>query len=202
MDRKNMEQLVVNNEWNMFQKVQGIDGRAPCQAEEQYQIFVIMRLSQFESWPLDVVESYLQDLEDAKAAERNLVMEKYARMMEETDPRYYAEIQRLLPEISEEARLLAEKITAQYMRWEREVNIQYPNVRKHGRQAAGTSLEGDTSLENYLRSELLTYSSRTLRLFWNAIEADSSKNLYRISMEKLASAYGYASLEEAEKALS
>ncbi|MDY6047602.1 MAG: DUF4125 family protein, partial [Anaerobutyricum sp.] len=131
MERKSIEQLIVNNEWNMFQKVQGINGRAPCQAEEQYQTFIIMRLSQFESWPIEVIQSYLQDLEDAKAAERNLVMEKYAWMMEDTDPEYFSQIRHLLPPVSEEKRELARKITAQYMCWEKEVDTLYPNVRKN-----------------------------------------------------------------------
>lgn len=203
MERKSIEQLIVNNEWNMFQKVQGINGRAPCQAEEQYQTFIIMRLSQFESWPIEVIQSYLQDLEDAKAAERNLVMEKYAWMMEDTDPEYFSQIRHLLPPVSEEKRELARKITAQYMCWEKEVDTLYPNVRKNGRPTtAGTSLEGDTSLETYLRCELMTYSAKTLQLLWKMIEAAPSQNLYMISMEKLANAYGYTSLEAAETALS
>ena len=203
MERKSIEQLIVNNEWNMFQKVQGINGRAPCQAEEQYQTFIIMRLSQFESWPIEVIQSYLQDLEDAKAAERNLVMEKYAWMMEDTDPEYFSQIRHLLPPVSEEKRELARKITAQYMCWEKEVDTLYPNVRKNGRPTtAGTSLEGDTSQETYLRCELMTYSAKTLQLLWKTIEAAPSQNLYMISMEKLANAYGYTSLEAAETALS
>lgn len=203
MERKSIEQLIVNNEWNMFQQVQGINGRAPCQAKEQYQTFIIMRLSQFESWPTQVIESYLQDLENAKSVERNLVMEKYAWMMEETDPEYFAQISHLLPPVSDVCRDLARKITAQYMCWEKEVEIHYPNVRRNGRPTtAGDSLEGDTSLETYLRCELMTYSEKTLRLLWEVIEAAPHKNLYMISMEKLSNAYGYDSLEAAETALS
>lgn len=36
-------------------------------------------------------------------------MEKYAYMMEETDPVYFLSIKELLPEISEEKQLMAEK---------------------------------------------------------------------------------------------
>ena len=41
-------------------------------------------------------------------------MEKYAYMMEETDPVYFLSIKELLPEISEEKQLMAEKITSIY----------------------------------------------------------------------------------------
>lgn len=203
MERKSIEQLIVNNEWNMFQKVQGMNGRAPCQAKEQYKTFIIMRLSQFESWPIEVIQSYLQDLENAKSVQRNLVMEKYAWMMEETDPDYFAQIRHLLPPVSDENRELARKITAQYLCWEKEVDLLYPNVRKHGRPTTtGSSLEGDTSFETYLRCELMTYSTGTLQSLWKTIESAPHQNLYMISMEKLAQAHGYASLKEAEAALS
>ena len=63
MERKQMEKFVVEKEWEMFQQVKGIGGRASCQDDQE--TFVIMRLSQFESWPEEAVESYLQDLEEA-----------------------------------------------------------------------------------------------------------------------------------------
>lgn len=200
MNRNGIEQLILRNEWEMFQKVQGIDGRAPCQ--DQYETFVIMRLSQHESMPVEVLESYLNDLETAKSAGRNLVMEKYAHMMAQTDPEYYASIRHLLPPITEQAKEMAEKITSRYMLWEKEVEILYPNVRKNGRAAAGVSADGTTSMANYLKCELMTYSERTLNLLLRQIEKEPQKNLYRISMEKMARAYGYASLEAAETALS
>lgn len=202
IERKSLEQLIIKNEWEMFQQVHGIGGRAPCQEDEQYTTFVIMRLSQFESWPLEVVRSYLQDLEDAKSIERNLFMEKYAWMMEETDPDYFIQIRHLLPSVSDECKELAEKITTQYLFWEKEVNNLYPKIRKNGRPTtAAISLEGDTSLETYLRCELMTYSTKTLHLLWEEISRTPHQNLYMVSMEKLVSAYGYHSLREAEEAL-
>ncbi len=68
----------------MFQQVQGVNGRAACQ--DDWTTFLIMRLSQFEGWDTDVLESYFEDIVQAEAQERNLIMEKYAYMMEETDP--------------------------------------------------------------------------------------------------------------------
>ena len=65
------------------QQVQGVNGRAACQ--DDWTTFLIMRLSQFEGWDTDVLESYFEDIVQAEAQERNLIMEKYAYMMEETD---------------------------------------------------------------------------------------------------------------------
>ncbi|MCD8018622.1 MAG: DUF4125 family protein [Clostridiales bacterium] len=200
MDRAAIEQWIVKNEWDMFQKVRGINGRAPCQDEQE--TFIIMRISQFESMPVDVITSYLNDLETAKSCGRNLVMEKYAYMMEKTDPEYFVSIKEVLPRVTSWTRTLAAQITAQYMIWEKEVGLRYPNVRKHGRAASGMSLDGTTSMENYLCCELMTYSEMTLMLLLAHIKAEPERNLYLISMEKMARAYGYASLEEAEKVLS
>lgn len=200
MGHREVEKLIVEKEWEMFQKVKGLEGRAQCQDERE--TFVIMRLSQFESWPPEVVESYLGDLEKAEACGRNLVMEKYTYMMEETDPEYFASIRELLPQISEKVKAMAETITEQYLRWEKEVDILYPNVRKHGRPTAGISADGTASLKNYLRCELMTCSEQTLRLLLAKITEEPHKNLYMKSMEKLVRAYGYESLEAAETALS
>ena len=199
MDRREIEKLVIQDEWDMFQKVQNIGGRASCQ--DQYTTFVIMRGSQFASWPEEAVFSYLTDLEDAKSAERNLVMEKYAHMMEVTDPAYYETIKGVLPPISDDVRLLAEAITEKYMLWEKEVDIRYPNVRKNGRAATDITADGRASMENYLRCELMTYSARTLALLMKYINEHPEENLYLKSMELMAKCYGYQSLDEAEKAL-
>ena len=105
MERRELERQIVEKEWLMFQQVQGVNGRAACQ--DDWTTFLIMRLSQFEGWDTDVLESYFEDIVQAEAQERNLIMEKYAYMMEETDPVYFLSIKELLPEISEEKQLMA-----------------------------------------------------------------------------------------------
>ena len=148
MERRELERQIVEKEWLMFQQVQGVNGRAACQ--DDWTTFLIMRLSQFEGWDTDVLESYFEDIVQAEAQERNLIMEKYAYMMEETDPVYFLSIKELLPEISEEKQLMAEKITSIYMEWEKEADIKYPNIRRHGRPAEGIGVDGTVSVRNYL----------------------------------------------------
>ena len=178
-------------------QVQGVNGRAACQ--DDWTTFLIMRLSQFEGWDTDVLESYFEDIVQAEAQERNLIMEKYAYMMEETDPVYFLSIKELLPEISEEKQLMAEKITSIYMEWEKEADIKYPNIRRHGRPAEGIGVDGTVSVRNYLKCELYTYSAKTLALFILSIEKNPEYNRYLATMQKMVQAYGYSSLEEAEK---
>ena len=71
----------------MFQETENIGGRASCQ--DQYDTFYANRYSQHNALELDTLESYRKDLADAKAIGRNLITEKYAFMMEFTDPEYY-----------------------------------------------------------------------------------------------------------------
>ena len=186
MERRELEKQIIEKEWLMFQKVQDVNGRASCQ--DDWTTFLIMRISQFEGWDMNVLESYYDDIEQAEAQERNLIMEKYAYMMEETDPVYFLSIKGMLPEISEEKQLMAEKITSIYMEWEKEADIKYPNIRRHGRPAEGIGVDGTVSVRNYLKCELYTYSVKTLALFILSIEHNPEYNRY-------------SSLEEAEKAM-
>ena len=199
MDRGQYEKMVVSLEWEMFQQVKGINGRASCQ--DNLPTFVIMRTSQFESWDLAVVKSYLRDLVEAKQNERNLVMEKYAYMMEETDPKYFARIKHLLPPVTDRARLIVDQILEYYEGWVIEFATRYPNIRKNGRTMDGAVIGGRASLMNYLKCELYTYSENTLALYLDSILNNKDLNRYWLSMEKMAQAYGYKSLDEAENDL-
>ena len=48
-----------------------------------------MRTSQAEAWTEKLLKSYYDDLLQAKSHNRNLMTEKYARMMESTFPEEY-----------------------------------------------------------------------------------------------------------------
>ena len=65
MERRELERQIVEKEWLMFQQVQGVNGRAACQ--DDWTTFLIMRLSQFEGWDTDVLESYFEDIVQAEA---------------------------------------------------------------------------------------------------------------------------------------
>ena len=63
MERRELERQIVEKEWLMFQQVQGVNGRAACQ--DDWTTFLIMRLSQFEGWDTNVLESYFEDIVQA-----------------------------------------------------------------------------------------------------------------------------------------
>ncbi len=71
---------IIGIEWEMFRSVTNIGGTAGCQ--EDPKTFEIMRPSQAMSWSDEALESYLEDLQEAEKNERNLITEKYARIMQ------------------------------------------------------------------------------------------------------------------------
>ncbi|AGL00211.1 DUF4125 family protein [Desulfoscipio gibsoniae] len=198
-----MEELIkkiINLEWNAFTNVQNIGGKASCQ--EDAQTFKTMRTGQFISWSNNALESYLIDLLQAKANGRDLISEKYARMMKSTSPDDYARIEHLLPGLDPEVTQLMDKIMEIELAWQEEVIKAYPYVTKQGRPLY--SREDNkffTSFETYLRSELATYSSKTLKLYYENRVDQKNKDINgaKITLEYTVKQYGYKSLEDANK---
>lgn len=200
MKKEELMRYILEIEWNMFSEVQNKGGRAECQND--YRTFSIMRLAQMETWSQDVLASYFLDLLEAKEQERNLMTEKYARMMEKTYPKEYESIKKFLPEITEKTKSLAQAVVDIYTIWEKEMSIQYPKLRKQGRNSKlEGNLEGLVSVEYYQYCEMLTYSERTLQLLLERIGEQPKKNLYMEEVLNIVKAYGYHSLDEAEATL-
>lgn len=202
MSKEEIITKIIVIEWEMFQDVPNIGGRASCQDEKQ--TFEIMRMSQAISWPEAALESYLDDLIEAQKQQRNLMTEKYARMMQSTSPAEFARIEHLLPSISLEALSLIEKIAAIVLVWEEELSGKYPRLMGQGRPIRKT---GDThfvtSLETYLKGELATYSLKTLELYYEHLLKEQSENINgsEITLVQTIKQYGYQSLEEANEKL-
>ena len=203
MDRR--EQLtagIVEEELAMFQAVPNAGGKAPCQ--EDIRTFRIMRSSQMASWSEAALESYLGDLKEAERAGRNLLTEKYARMMRSTWPAEYARIEHLLPAVDPGAPRLIDEIVGIVLKWERDLLEKYPDIVKRGRPIfSSEDAPGVTSLETYLRGELATYSVRTLELCLAHVRQQESENVNgsAIILAQTMKQYGFASLEEANEKL-
>ena len=101
---------IIDSEWQMFGRVVNEGGRADCQDDRE--TFRLMRRSQLDAWEEDTLDSYLTDLYTAEQQQRNLITEKYARMMASTDPAAYAALAPYLPPISEEKRALVEALVS------------------------------------------------------------------------------------------
>ena len=193
---------IVKVEWKMFAEVPNIGGKAACQ--EDYNTFEINRSSQAMSWSEATLNSYLSDLIEAEKNGRNLLAEKYARMMQSTSPSEYAAIKHLLPPLDTEINALIDKIVEIVLEWEEILLNKYPYILKRGRPLRSEDDTPDaTSVETYLRGELATYSLGTLRLYYENVLWQKSENINgaELTLHHTVKCYGFRSLEEANEKL-
>ncbi len=175
---KSREELmhdIVAIELRMFLTVQ-IAGPTTCQ--EQPETFKLMRRAGFHVLSSETLESYLQDLQEALEEDRNLVSLKYAR------------IDGLIPCLND-SNLIGEIVEIEE-RWLRELEGKYPlTFRSRADFAAGI----------YLRSELETYSDRTLELYLKDLTKalDEGRNLTAERYTYLFKQLGYNSIDDMEQ---
>lgn len=193
---------IVVAEWNAFDSVNGMDGRATCQ--DDFTTFNIMRSSQFLAWSNELLRSYAFDFEYANKIGRNIITEKYAFMMKSTDFENYKLMEEHLPKISDEKNNLIEIIVEQQLDLMEQLKVKYPKLVSNARSLRATEdSEYNTSYETYLRGELCTYSMRTVRLYHDFIQNNNRLgiNTARLYLENTAKLYGYKDIETAESKL-
>lgn len=202
MKKEEIINEILEREWIFFTNANNVGGRASCQDNKTE--FVIMRKSQWETLPQEILESYLDDLQEAENKRVNIVIEKYARMMEYSSPAEYEAIKHHLHEISQDKKEIVDKIVEIYLNWEKEVMDKYPKLSKCGRPLYSTAdtLEV-TSIETYLRGELYSYSKKTNTLYYQYIKkcVEENKNLALENIRNIVIEKGFESLEEAENSL-
>lgn len=193
---------VIRREWDQFQRTENEGGRASCQGN--WPMFHQMRASQFMTWPEDLLRSYLDDLDEANRVGRNLVTEKYARMMASTAPDEYRErIEPFIPRLSDERVARQERVIAVQVAWARDFRGRYPKLGAAMRVlTTAEDTPEDTSFETYLRGELGTYSDRTMALYEAMVEnlQAAGRNLTEQTVANTVRLGGFADLEEAESA--
>jgi hypothetical protein len=169
MDRKQgLIGKIMDIEWEMFSSVQNRGGRASCQ--EDPGTFGIIRISNFQTWSESALESYLDDLEEARDAGRNLMTEKYARM------------EGIIPTLNPEVLPLIDQIVQRECRWVEELLEKYPDVKMARPIYSSQDTPLAVSSETYSRGELETYSKRTLELYHQDNLDMESQGLSRIEM--------------------
>lgn len=187
---------IIGAEWQMFDKVQNEGGRAACQNDAR--TFAIMRYSQFAPLPQDVLESYRDDLAAAVREGRNLLAEKYAYMMEYTDPATFDRTLRdHLPAVSAYKQALCARIANRLIRDEQQFAARYPALHAQGRPTEGAQAD-DVSVHVYALGELKTYSERTLERYDAWLRAHPEENISVSVHRVMVQLYGYDSLEAAE----
>jgi len=193
---------VVEAEWKAFDEVQNEGGRASCQ--DDWNTFSKMRKSQYMTWSVEMLESFLDDMENAKARGWNLITEKYGRMEASTAPEEYAKIEASLPPRDERTRAIVEEIVKVQVRFMEELADDYPKVANTARSIhTYEDSQWNTSYETYLRGELLTYSEKTLALYGQYVVdyVKREKNLAVEIMNNTAVLYGYKSIDDLEEKL-
>lgn len=201
-ERRELVRKIVDCEWDVFEKVDGIGGKAPCQEDEE--TFTIMRSSQFMAWPNQMIRSYMLDFQGAQLNHRNIVAEKYAHMMKYTDYENYKALCHQLPTIPQEQLDLIELIVEKQMSQMAILSQKYPKFVASGRALeAKNDVPDNASYETYLRGELCSYGLKTVKLYVNWLEDNEKEgiNTAKLFMENVAKQYGYPDLESAEEAL-
>lgn len=194
---------IAKAEFEAFDKVQNEGGRASCQ--NNWPTFKVMRMSQYMTWTEDMLLQYLYEFKTNYEHGRNMVEEKYARMMESTAPAQYAAFADRLPAISEEKKAIMEQVIGLQVKWMEEFALTYPNLAEDARRIhTAEDLPDDTSYETYLRGELGTYSDRMLEMYGRYIvaHAQENRNVAREIMENTVHFYGYQDLDAANAAKS
>ena len=175
---------IIKLEWDMFSHVSNVGGPASCQMRPD--TFKIMRKSQAATWSDELLASYLEDLKTATREGRNIMTEKYARMMESTFPEEYRKLAASLPPVDKET---LQKID------------RYPRLSGKGRPLRTSEDSAmETSFETYLRGELKTYSARTITLLHELTlrQQQDGVNGAALNLLNQVQQYGYATLEQAE----
>lgn len=194
---------IINLEWDMFQRVKNIGGRASCQ--DDYKTFTIMRRSQYENWTDEMLLCYYTYAASCEESGRNLLTEKYGRMMEYTDPHYYYEhVADHLPYVSEKNYRLIDEIVEIMVGWGKELARQYPKLSSTGRPvSADGDSAGCTSQETYERGELATYPTELLELYAAYLKQlkAQGRSLALMIQETMVRLYGYQTIDEAEASL-
>jgi hypothetical protein len=158
-----------------------IKSREPSSCRENLQAFENHRKAQFSVWSLATCKSYLHDLQHARESGVNLLTIKYARM------------EQIIPPYSSNPHI--DRIVDVFVRWQEEVQRQYPMVMRGSRTIK--------DFRNYLRSELETYSDNTISLLAKdvALYEALGKNMSLVLYQHLAELGGYSSLERMEQGL-
>ena len=196
MEKEKIIEKILEKEWKYFSNLNNIGGRADCQ--DNREDFIIMRKSQWETFNEETLLSYLEDLN----SKNNPLFQKYAQMMKYNSPEEYEKIKDILEKASDEKTDLVNKIMFIYMEWEKEFFERYPIFSSMGRPLYSSEDDNiETSIETYLRGELLSYSEKTLKLYLNYVIDSKEKNINLAikNMDNLARMQGFNDSDEVEE---
>jgi hypothetical protein len=174
-DRDRLLDEIVDIELRMFL---GVLSAGPSACQENPDALRLMRRGSFCVLSTETLESYLSDLQEALDENTNLMEMKYAR------------IDNLVPSLKENP--LIDRIVDIEGAWMKDLAERYPLAFK-GRAEYSAGI--------YLRSELETYSDRTLELYHGDVSkaAAEGRNLIEERYAYIFKQIGYDSIADMEK---
>jgi hypothetical protein len=182
---------ILEVEWEMFiavnDKADPLAQKHPS-CRDYPDEFKIHRSSKLLAWSENTLSSYLNDISNARDTGTNLMTYKYARM------------DNLIP--SQNQSPFIDKLAKVHVDWQKKFIADYPRIMSGGRALTGGKPGIDwASFETYLRSELETYSEKTLESLYTDTEKlkEQGKSMSEEIYTYLVRAKGYKSLEDAEK---
>lgn len=196
-DKNFLIREIIKEEYDMFSKVQGLDGRSSCQ--DDYKTFFVMRYSQHNIFSIKSLENYKLDIIKAKKENRNLISEKYAYMMEITDEEYFnKELKNKLPLIGENKQILIKMINKIIESDNYLFSQKYPTIFQMIRPQKNKNV---ASIDTYFTGELKTLSEKTLENYLSDILLNklNNKNIVEKIQQKVFEFYGYSNLNDVEK---
>lgn len=132
---------------------------------EARQILQGLRTEQFRMWSMDMLKCLEKDMLEADKMDRNLVSEKYIRMMKSTAPLQYKYIENLLPLVSETQLSKIEQIICIFKKWIDMLPEQFAGAIEEIKKVyAIEQSQNSVSFEVICRGELETYSERLVDL--------------------------------------
>lgn len=162
---------ILDIEWFMFENVNASN---PNVCQENPKTFRLMREISFSVLPDSLLESYLEDLQQAIKAGRNFMIEKYARMENKIEPL--------------KNNPLIQKIVGIENKWMDAFNEKHPSFLN----------KGSNGFQNYFACELETYSDNTIEHFYATVSKSEkdNRNLAEERYTNLFKRLGYNSIED------
>lgn len=171
--REELVKSIIEIELDMFERVRTAE---PSLCKDRPETFKVMRGITHSVLSPETLESYLEDLHEAKSEGRNFITEKYARM----DNR--------IP-LLKDNHIIVEIVRIEEC-WMKELSGKYPHTFK-----------GGLGFKIYLSCELETYSDKTLQLYFEDVSKaeKEERNLAEERYTVLFQQAGYSSIAEADK---
>lgn len=151
---------IISMEWNFFDKVKGINGRAICQDSPLE--FILNRLAQYLVYSNVICLHIQSDYKKCLDINFNPVFGKYARMVQSTDPNIYKEIKDNLPQISPVKQYALKEIGEIFYEALKKVEKNLPETSKNARPK--NSVNHRISSIDYYLAEISFFNLSTIWL--------------------------------------